>query len=94
MDRSGLVTIGSVLLLTAAAAVTFVMTDEPDALVPDFVFEVATPEDVPSAVRAVYRPTGEDIRCVTVAERGTGNIVVSTYCPRRTVGDWAFFPID
>ena len=94
MNRESLIAIGGVLALTTAAVVTLIVTDEPDALVPDFVFEVPTPGDVPSAVRAVYRPTGEDVRCVTVAEEGRGNIVVSAYCPRRTVGDWTFFPID
>jgi len=94
VDRERVVAIGGVLLLTVAALVTLVVTDEPDALVPDFVFEVASAEEIPSAVRAVYRPTGEAIRCVRVAEQDSATIIVSAYCPRRTVGDWAFFPID
>lgn len=94
MDKNAALSIGGVALLAVITAVVFVATDEPDAIVPDFVFEVATTDEIPSGVRAVYRPTGEGIRCVVVPESQSNRIVVSAYCPQRTVGDWVFFPLN
>lgn len=94
MDKNAAVSLGGVALLAVITAVVFVATDEPDTTVPDSVFEVSSADEIPNAVRAVYRPTGDDIRCVVVPESQSNKIVVSAYCPRRTVGEWAFFPIN
>lgn len=94
MNRDAAISIGGVLALAAAAAVTLILTDEPDVIQPDVAFEVSSSAEIPDAVRAFNRSTGEDMRCVVAAESQGSKIVVSAYCPRRPMGDWAFFPID
>jgi len=94
MNRDAAISIGGVLVLAAAAAVTLILTDEPDVIQPDFAFEVSSSEEIPSAVRAVNRSTGEDMRCVVAAESQDGKIVVSGYCPRPLYGDWEFQSLD
>lgn len=94
VNREALISIGGVAILAAVTVGVFIATDEPDAVSPDFAFEVASLAEVPSAVKAVNRRSGEDVRCVVVPESLDDKIIVSAYCPRSIAGDWAFFPID
>lgn len=94
MDRNALISVGGVGLLAAITLGVFIATDEPDAVSPDFAFEVSSADEVPRAVKAVNRRSGEEVRCVVVPESLEDRIVVSAYCPRAIAGDWAFFPTN
>lgn len=80
--------------LIAVTAAVFVATDAPDVISPNIAFEVDSLDDVPKAVRAVNRQSGDDTRCVAVPETVNDKIVVSVYCPRSTTRNWAFFPVE